>query len=134
MPDTKRILFVDDDPDFRAKHVPELRKMGFTVTEAEGEEQAMEITAKKEFDLAVIDLMMENTDSGFTLCHHLKEESAGMPIILVSAANGEMGMEFTLDSPSERSWIKADVLINKPLRSEQLCFEINRLLGCTAAH
>ncbi len=37
-----------------------------------------------------------------------------------------------LDTPADRSWIKADAMLNKPLRSEQIVAEINRLLGVLA--
>ncbi len=126
------ILFVDDDPDFRNEHVSALKNEGFAVVEAEGESQGRELAARQQFDLAVVDLMMEHTDSGFTLCYHLKKNTPSMPILLVSSANSEMGMEFSLDTPADRSWIKADAMLNKPLRSEQIVAEINRLLGVLA--
>jgi hypothetical protein len=42
---------------------------------------------------------------------------------------GETGIEFDAQTPDERSWIKADTLIQKPVRPEQLIREIERLLA-----
>ena len=125
-----KILFVEDDPDFRTEYANQLRGVGFTVVEAEGETSASEIIRKEKFDLAIVDLVMENADSGFTLCYHLKQSFPDMPTILITGINNEMELSFTMESKAERDWIKADALLNKPLRFEQLQYEIKRLLGC----
>ncbi len=128
------ILLVDDDPDFRLKAKEMLQHFGFSVTECEGEQQAYETARRRSFDLAVVDLMMENSDSGFTLSHHFKKDYPKMPIVLLSNATSEMDIAFSRESASERSWIKADALIDKPLRFEQLLYETQRLLGVLAPH
>lgn len=123
------ILFVDDDPDFREEHRGSLLAAGFVVTEAESAKQAAEVVQTRTFDLAIVDLMMERPDSGFTLAYHLRKQFPDMPIIMVSGVNSEMGLHFSLETPGERDWIKANVFINKPLRYEQLEAEIHHLLG-----
>lgn len=127
-----KILFIDDDPDFRGEYVKQLKKDGFEVIEAENEADARNIIEQENFDLAVVDLMLDHTDSGFTLCHHIKKKSSAIPVILLNSANGELGTEFSLETPSERAWIKADVLLEKPIRFEQLRAEIDKLLGVTS--
>lgn len=124
------ILLVDDDPDFRAEFRGPLEKLGWSVVEAESAADAMTKLNASPFDLAIIDLMMEKADSGFTLAYHLKKVYPTMPIIMVSAVNSEMGLHFSLETAAERDWIKADAFLNKPLRFEQLEYEIERLLGC----
>ena len=130
----KHILLIDDDIDFRSEVKEMLRHSGFTVTECEGEQEAYELVKRRSFDLAVIDLMMENSDSGFTLCHHFKKDYPKMPIVLLSSATSEMSIDFSIESALERSWIKADALLNKPIRFEQLLYEAQRLLGVLAVH
>lgn len=125
-----KLLFVDDDPDFRAENKPALEKLGFTVVEAESAADAEEKIAAEKFDLAIVDLMMEKADSGFTLAYKIKKAHPETPIVMVSAVNSEMGLHFSLETAAERSWIKADAFLNKPLRFEQLEYEIERLLGC----
>ena len=56
-----------------------------------------------------------------------------MPAILITAINNEMELHFTMESESERAWIKADSMLNKPMRFEQLLYEVQRLLGCEEA-
>ncbi len=133
---SQHILLVEDDPDFRLKVKQSLQDAGFDVTEAEGEQRAYDAARHQSFDLAIVDLMLENTDSGFTLCHHLKKDDPKLPIVLLSSSTSDMGINFSIESVWERSWIKADVLLNKPIRFEQLLFAVQRLLGrpSAAAH
>ena len=122
------VLLIDDDPDFRQKTKQTLQDAGYTVTEAEGENQAYEIVRNKKFDIAVVDLILENSDSGFSLSYHFKKDNPKMPVVLLSSAVNDFGIAFSLESVTERSWIKADVLLNKPIRSEQLLQAVRRLL------
>lgn len=116
----QNVLLVDNDPDLRQKTKQSLQDAGYSVTEAEGEKQAYEIARSKKFDIAIVDLILENADSGFALSYHFKRDYPEMPIILLSGSVREFGVEFSLESNAERSWIKSDVLLNKPIRSEQL--------------
>jgi len=124
----QNVLLIDDDPDFRQRTKQFLQDAGYNVTEAEGENQAYEIARNKKFDLAVVDLILENNDSGFTLSYHFKRDYPKMPIVLLSSSVNEFGIEFSLESASERSWIKADALLNKPIRNEQLLHAVRQLL------
>jgi CheY-like chemotaxis protein len=80
-------------------------------------------------DLAVVDLMMDNVDGGFTLCYHLKKRDPSIPVILVTSVNNETGLNFDAADPEQKSWIKADAFLSKPIRFEQLKKEVDRLLG-----
>jgi CheY-like chemotaxis protein len=124
----QNVLLIDDDPDFRQQAKQSLQDAGYSVTEAEGENQAYEIARNKKFDIAVVDLILENSDSGFSLSYHFKKDYPKMPIVLWSSSVSDCGIEFSLESASERSWIKADALLNKPIRTEQLLQAVRRLL------
>jgi CheY-like chemotaxis protein len=125
---SRTVLLVDDDPDFLLQQKMQLEAAGFEVLAAEGEAQAEKILARQRPDLAVLDLMMQNADGGFVLCHHVKKKDATIPVILVTSVNAETGLGFDAATSAERSWIKADAFLNKPIRFEQLKREIDRLL------
>jgi two-component system, OmpR family, response regulator len=122
-------LIVDDDEDFLFQLKLQLESAGFTVIAAESEEEATEFLKDTRPDIAVIDLMMEHRDSGFVLSHHIKKIDPRIPVILVTAVTIETGLEFDAATAEERAWVKADVIMAKPVRQEQLLREINRLLG-----
>lgn len=121
------ILVVDDDQDFRTQLVLQLEAAGFAVVAVEGEEQAVETLRTLHPDLAIVDLMMERLDSGFALAYRLKKLQPPVPVVMVTGVAAETGLDFTTTSEAERAWVKADAMLTKPVRFEQLEREIDRL-------
>ena len=128
MSDKKRILIVDDDVDVIERLSIELESAGFEVVTAGGEEAAEELLMALRPDLAIVDLMMENLDSGFVLSHRIKQLYPEMPVIILTGVAAETRLDFDITTGDEQTWIKADAWIAKPVRSEQLRGEIARLL------
>ncbi|MFW6061514.1 MAG: response regulator transcription factor [Planctomycetota bacterium] len=126
--DTKTVLLVDDDPDFLLQMRVRLEEAGYHVRPAQSQADAEQSLAEQKPDIAVVDLMMENVDTGFALCHHIKQADPSIPIIMVSAVTSETGLEFDAGTEEERAWVKADAMLAKPIRFEQLAQQINRLL------
>ena len=124
----KTILVVDDDHEFRSQQRAELEDKGYGVVEADSRHHARELLQRRNFDMAVVDLMMEEADAGFTLAREIKQSHPDMPVIIITGAAREMGMEFDVSTEEERRWIKADALLAKPIRFEQLHTEMQRLL------
>lgn len=124
----KSILLVDDDVDLLTQMAFQLRKLGFEVIEADSESAAETVLEGRRPDLAIVDLMMEHEDSGFILSHHIKRRYRDTPVVVVTAVTSELGLSFDAATAEERSWIRADALLNKPVRFEQLEREIARLL------
>jgi CheY-like chemotaxis protein len=122
------ILIVQEDADSRAELKPQLSGSGFSVSEAESAEKAEELLKNGKYNLVIADLSLENSDSGFTLGYHLKRDYPAIPLILLSSAVNDYDIAFSRESNWERSWIKADVLFNKPVRFEQLLSGIQKVL------
>jgi len=123
------IMLVDDDIDFIAQMQFQLEKAGYGVIAAGGQREAEKYLETVRPDLAVVDLMMEKMDGGFALCHHIRRRYPEVPVILATAVASETSLDFDAVTAEEKSWIKADVLMSKPLRFEQLQREIKRLLA-----
>lgn len=124
----KTVLVVDDDPDFLMQHETLLKNAGFNVITADSQKAAEELIANQMPDLAMVDLMMEHADGGFALCYHIKKRDPNVPVIIVTAVGSETGLDFDVATTEERSWVKADAFLTKPVRFEQLQCEIDRLL------
>jgi CheY-like chemotaxis protein len=123
-----KILVVDDDPDILDQLTATLSADGYEVISADGHVAAEEAILKTRPDLAIVDLMMEEKDSGFVLSHQIKNLYPDTPIIMLTAVAGATGLSFLAQSADARSWIKVDKLLDKPVRGEQLKAEIRRLL------
>jgi CheY-like chemotaxis protein len=126
--DTKKILVVDDDIDLLEQVKAVLEASGYQVMSAESEKEAEQLLEKERPDLAVLDLMMENQDSGFVLSYKIKKKDPTIPVIIVTAVTSQTGIHFDTSGPNEQSWIKADAILEKDIRYEQLLGEIKRLL------
>ncbi len=124
----KTVLLVDDDQDFLAQQQSMLEAAGFDVFPAQTPDQAENVLKEHRPDLAVLDVMMERKDAGFVLSHRIKKADPSIPIILVSSVTSETGLDFDTATAEERSWIKADAMLAKPVLFEQLTREIGRLL------
>lgn len=124
----KTVLIADDDMDSLAQLTIQMKNMGMIVLAAESQKEAEEIMEKTKPDLAIFDLMMENRDSGFILSYRLKKKYPEVPVIIATAVTADTGMMFGLESVEEKSWIKADLYLEKGLRPEQLQMEIKKLL------
>jgi len=65
---------VDDDQDYLSQMKSRVESFGFQTMLAESQKEAEEMIEKTKPDLAILDLMMENEDSGFILCYKMKEK------------------------------------------------------------
>jgi len=124
----KKILIADDDIDLLEQMKMQLEAWGFDVEAVETQHDAEIKIESLRPDLAIFDLMMENQDSGFVLSYKLKKKYPDVPVILVTAVTSETGIKFDASTEEMRSWIKADVIMDKEIRYEQLKGEIDRLL------
>lgn len=122
------VLVVDDDEDFRAQLRAQLEAAGYEVAAADGETAADEWLAVNRPELAIVDLMMEHADGGFALSYRLKKRYPEVPVIMVTGVTHETGLDFTTTTAADRAWIKADAVLCKPVRFEQLRRELERLL------
>ena len=122
------ILIVDDDSDYLFQTKLLVEGFGYNTITADSQKEAEKIIATTKPDLAIIDLMMENEDSGFILSYKMKKKYPDVPIIIATAVTAETGMSFDINSEEDKKWIKADLFLDKGIRNDQLEREIKRLL------
>jgi DNA-binding response OmpR family regulator len=118
----KKILLVDDDIDLLEQNKLLLESKGFEVITAENSEEGLKVFQKEKPDAAIIDLIMEQMDSGFVLCYKIKKTEHGkkIPVFMLTSATYETGFKFSTSSKEEKEWIKCDGIINKPVVIEDL--------------
>lgn len=124
----KRILLADDDPDqvFLVSH--HLKKWGYEVIPVESREEAERYLESECPDMAILDLMMEEEDSGFILAYRIKQCRPQVPVIIATAVTAEKGISFDINSPENKAWIMADHYLEKGYRMEELEMLIKGLM------
>jgi CheY-like chemotaxis protein len=127
--ETKTVFVVDDDIDVLDQLVLALKPEGYRVLRAQSAAEAEEMILTTRPDLVIVDLMMEEKDSGLVLCNSFKRLYSELPVIIVSNITPTTGMDLSPRSPEERSWVKADLILNKPVVPEHLRGEVRRLIN-----
>lgn len=117
MSDKKKILLVDDDLDLLEQNKILIESKGYEVITANSSKEGWEVFRKAKPDACVIDLIMEEYDSGFVLCHRIKKDEHGkdIPVFILTSATYDTGFKFGASTNEEKEWINADELINKPV-------------------
>lgn len=92
----KTILAIDDDPDIRAALRVVLEASGYMVGEASNGEEGLKAVKRIQPDAVIVDLMMENVDSGSSVALKLKEEGFAGPVYMLSSAGD--AVRYNLDA------------------------------------
>ena len=128
VPSKTTILLVDDDMDYLFQSKFRLEQMGFKTITADSQREAELILEKTRPDLAILDLMMENEDSGFILSYKIKKKYPEVPVVILTAVAAETGITFDILDENNRKWIKADLFLDKGIRADVLKAEIEKLM------
>ncbi len=127
MNNKKRILVVDDEPDFCTIVQVQLEKEGFEVELAYNGKEGLEKIRANPPDVIVLDVMMPGKD-GYEVCKELKadEKYADIPVILLTAVASHVTS--TRYSHADGMSTEADDYIAKPASAEEITQSIRRLL------
>jgi DNA-binding response OmpR family regulator len=126
MNEEKKILLVDDDPDLLEENKILLESKGYKIITGESAKDGWEKFKTEKPDAAIIDLIMEEHDSGFILCHKIKSHTEGknIPVFLLTSATYVTGFKFGSYTSEEKEWIKCDEIIIKPVVIDDLVMKI----------
>jgi two-component system alkaline phosphatase synthesis response regulator PhoP len=123
----KRILLVDDEPDFIAIVKKYLEKEGFLVDVAYDGAEGLKKVKENPPDAMVLDVMMPEKD-GYAVCQELKqsEQYKNIPIVLLTAVSTHVSS--TRYSHYDGMSTEADDYLPKPASAEEIVQSVKRLL------
>ncbi|MFP9113300.1 response regulator transcription factor [Flavobacterium sp. RHBU_3] len=116
----KKILLVEDDPNFGAVLKDYLLINDFDVTLAKNGMEGFEKFKKDNFDLCILDVMMPYKD-GYTLAREIREKNKDVPIIFLTAKSMK-------EDVLKGYKVGADDYLNKPFDSEVLLMKIKAII------
>ncbi len=124
----KKILIVDTDHQYRSILANAYKNLGFSIYATGNIDEATAWAQINSIDIAVIDCISENDDSGLVLAYRLRKFFSKLPIIIVTSMSEYTGIYFNPDSERERKWLNADVYLSKDNSIDGVMRETFRLL------
>src|SRR5580700_4508179 len=88
MPETSKLMIVDDEPALRKALRTSLTASGFEVLEARSGEEALTLLDRTPVDLVLLDINMPGI-SGIEVCRRIRDISGQMGIIMVTVRDSE---------------------------------------------
>lgn len=83
-----QVLFLEDEPTIREVLTEYMKMSGYEVTEAARGDHAIALLQKKEFDIAVLDIMVPGVD-GFEVLQYIQEHAPQTAAIMLTALEDE---------------------------------------------
>ena len=116
----KKILLVEDDPNFGTVLKDYLIMNDFDVVHAKNGMEGFEKFKKDDYDLCILDVMMPYKD-GFTLAKEIREKNTDVPIVFLTA-------KAMKEDVLKGYKVGADDYLNKPFDSEVLLMKIKAIM------
>ncbi|HCY97749.1 MAG: response regulator transcription factor [Polaribacter sp.] len=117
---SKKILLVEDDPNFGTVLKDYLALNDYNVTHAKDGIEGLIMFKNSDYDLCILDVMMPRKD-GFSLAEDIRATNKEIPIIFLTAK--------TLKEDVLKGYaVGADDYLNKPFDSEVLLYKIKAIL------
>lgn len=122
MPAAKKILIIEDEPEFLAGLKMRLEANGYEVLEASDGASGLETARANSPDLILLDLMIPKID-GFKVASQLKsdEKHRKIPIIMLTARSQQVDRNMGMT-------VGVDDYLTKPFRPKVLLDTIERLI------
>jgi len=114
------ILVVDDEPALVDVVTYNLRQAGFETVVAGDGREALRAAENHRPDLVILDLMLPELD-GLTVCRALRERDPVLPVIMLTARDGELDRVLGLETG-------ADDYLTKPFSPRELVARVRAVL------
>jgi CheY-like chemotaxis protein len=127
----RKILIVDDDPDFIEATKIILESADYEVISAKNGTQGLEMVTLESPDLIILDIMMDSMFEGFAVSAALKMTADYIdfrhtPILMVSSLRKDL--EYKTKAPKKAEGIAGDQYMDKPLEPKALLSKISEML------
>ena len=116
----KKILIVDDDSELRANLSEILKGAGYHIAEVPSGKEAIEKIASKDFDIALLDLMMPRMN-GIDVLKEIKKIKPKIKVIMITAFA-------TVENAVEAIKKGASDYISKPFKIDSLLTTVRRVI------
>ena len=128
----RKIVIVDDDPDYTAMVKAILEGEQYSVSVANDRNEGIEKIKNEKPDLIILDVMMSTWSDGFEMSRELKNdpELKSIPILMLTGVESKTGIEFK-SSAGDPDWLPVEGFLDKSEDPQLLLEEVHKLLPTT---
>jgi len=131
---SKKLLMIDDDPDFVAGIKAVLDNAGFEVEVAYNPKVGLQALQTKKYDLLLLDIMMGRGAEGIMIARKLRKDAKlrEMPVLIITGMREQIAFLFP-GEPIHPRFVEVDELVEKPLEPKLLLEKVNSLIQTAEA-
>lgn len=129
MSQEKRLLIIDDDPDFVEGIKGILESAGYQVDAAYNPRTGLEALKAKQYDLLLLDIMMGRGAEGIMVARKLRKDPLlnQIPVLIITGLREQIAFLFP-GQPVHPHLLPVDELVEKPVEPELLLDKVGTLL------
>ena len=131
---TKKLLMIDDDPDFVSGIKAILDTGDFEVDVAYNPKDGMQALQTKQYDLLLLDIMMGRGAEGIMIARKLRKDAKlrEMPVLIITGMREQIAFLFP-GEPVHPRFVEVDELVEKPVEPKMLLEKVNGLIQLAEA-
>ena len=124
----KRVLIIDDDPDYVAAMSALLEASDYEVHAAFNGADGLKLAIALEPDLVLLDVVMTERTEGLTVLKQMRgvPALAQTPVVIISSIYSELPV---FQVSPDAGWVPADLYLPKPVDPTRLLAEAARLIA-----
>ena len=124
----KKILMIDDDPDFIASIEAIVTARGYKFDSSLNGEEGIKKAKIYLPDLIILDVMMTKNTEGFEVSRILPQEELlkSIPVIMLTGIRDKMNLVFGFEPDS--TWLPVKAVLEKTIKPDQLLAKIEEFI------
>ncbi len=132
MEEKKKILIIDDNPDFADAVKVTLETGGpYVAKVVNSAEEAVEKLEEELPDLMILDIIMQEGAEGIILSRKFKKDARlkNVPIIMLTSITKQTGFKFNKNDLKDKKFLPVDEFMEKPVPPQQLLLRVEKLIS-----
>ena len=125
----KKILVIDDDPEFVDAVSNLLESKGYAVVSAPDGKEGFKKAKSTSPDLIFLDVMMTDKSEGFNVARSIKADALtkDIPVVLITGIRKDMNLPFGFEA--DEDWLPVKTVLEKPVKPDILLKTVEEYIG-----
>ena len=125
----KKLIIIDDDPDYVAGIRSVLEKANYNVEVAYNPKDGFKALQTKRYDLLLLDIMMGRGAEGVALARKIRKDAKlrELPVLIITGIREQIAFLFP-GQPVHPHFVETDELLEKPVEPKLLLEKVSALL------